>query len=230
MKTSEIFHAVGKELGFREVSLGFRPYSELKHTWRVTGHCLEIKISDYLQNAPEDVMESLAWYLVSRAAGRRCPRGKAGAYLEYARSRNLWSQERETYLARSRGLSLSPRGDHRDLVAIFDYVNSFYFSRRLGRPTLAWTYEPPSKRLGFYFEALDLLAVNRVLDSESVPRYVLEFVMYHELLHHVNAMDASPARRVHHTKRFREQERLFRAYDEAEVWLRRLVFEHRRRQ
>ncbi|MBN1676985.1 MAG: M48 family metallopeptidase [Candidatus Thermoplasmatota archaeon] len=229
MKASDIFRVVGKELGFGEVSLDFRPYSELKHTWRVDGKCLEITISDYLQNAPEDVMESLAWYLASRAAGRRCPRGKADAYLYYARSRDLWSQNREIYLARSKDLSLTPSGAHRDLVAIFDYVNSFYFSGRLSRPTLAWTCESPSRRLGFLFEALDLLAVNKVLDSESVPRHVLEFVMYHELLHHVNALDARPVRRVHHTKKFREQERLFRTYEEAEVWLRRLVFEHRKR-
>lgn len=228
MNAGEHFRSVGRDLGFSEVLLEFAPFSELKHTWRVNGRSLELRVSDYLLVAPHEVMESLAWYLVSRAAGRRCPHGRSDAYLRYVRSEELWSQNRDTYLSRARNLSLNPRGDHRDLGAIFDYVNSFYFSGKLERPMLAWTSESPAKRLGFYFAALRLLAVNRVLDVERVPRYVPEFVMYHELLHHVNAADGRPVRRVHHTKEFREQERLFRMHDDAEVWLRRLVFEHKR--
>jgi len=224
-----VFRTVGRECGFDEVSVVFAPYSELKHTWRVDGGGVELRISDYLSRAGKEVMESLAWYLMSRASRRRCPPAKAGPYLRYVRSRELWSSNRKTYLARARHLCMDPKGGHRDLRGVFDYVNSFYFSGRLKRPTLAWTSESPRKRLGFHFEALDLLAVNRVMDSERVPRHVLEFVMYHELLHHVNALDGRPVRRVHHTKQFREQERLFRTYEEAEVWLRRLVFEHRRR-
>lgn len=229
MRATDTFRVVGQAQGFREVSLGFGPYAELKHTWRVDGHRLELKVSDYLLRAPDEIMESLAWYLVSRAAGKRCPRGKADAYLRYVKSRNLWAGNRETYLARARNLSLNSSGEHRDLAGIFDYVNSFYFSGQLDRPTLAWTSESPARRLGFYFEALDLLAANRVLDSQRVPRYVLEFVVYHELLHHANARDGRSVRRVHHTKEFRAQERLFRTYDEAEMWLRRLVFEHKKR-
>jgi len=170
----------------------------------------------------------LAMYLLSRAAGRRCPDGKAGVYLEYVRSREFWRANREEYLSRSRNLEVGRRGKVRDLDEVFEYVNSFYFSGRLEKPTLAWTTESPGRRLGFYFEALNILAVNKVMDAERVPRYVLEFVMYHELLHHVNAVDGKKVRRVHHTKSFREQERLFRTYDESEVWLRRLVFESKR--
>lgn len=215
-------------MGFSEVLLEFVPFSELKHTWRVKERSLELRISDYLLSSPDEVMESLAWYLVCRAAGRKCPRGRADAYISYVKSERLWSRNRDKYLSRARNLSLNPRGDHRDLGAIFDYVNSFYFSGRLEPPILAWTSESPAKRLGFYFAAIRLLAVNRVLDVERVPRYVPEFVMYHELLHHVNAVDGRPTRRIHHTKEFRTQERLFRTYDDAEVWLRRLVFEHKR--
>ncbi len=229
MRTSEIFYRVAGGFGFKDVSLAYRSYSELKHTWRVDGDAVALRLSDYLAQAPEEVVESLAWYLLSRAAGRKCPRGRADAYLRHIRSKGFWSENREKYLARAKDLTLKSKGEHRDLAEVFGYVNSFYFSGRLRRPTLAWSSEPPSKRLGYYFEALDLLAVNRVMDSEKVPRHVLEFVMYHELLHHVNALDASPVRRIHHTRSFREQERLFRSYDEAEVWLRRLVFEHRRK-
>lgn len=226
MQIVYVFSTVGREFGYDEVSLEFRPYPELKHTWRVRGRSISLGISDYMIDAPAEVFESLAFYLISRAAGKKCPPGKADSYLRFARSKQLWQKNREKYLSRAKHLSPEPSGEHRDLVEVFDYVNSFYFSGRLGRPILAWTSESPRKRLGYYFAALDLLAVNRALDAERVPRYVLEFVVYHELLHHVSAVNASPARRVHHTKAFREQERLFRTHEQAETWLRRLVFEH----
>jgi hypothetical protein len=213
------FASVGKELGRPEVLAAFYPYSELKHTWKRDREGMFFKISDYLSDAPETVLESLSWYLLCRAVGRKCPQGKADRYLVYARSRELWESKKELYLSRSRNLSFEPRGNARDLRDVFDYVNSFYFASRLQDPILAWATESPRRRLGFYFQPLNLLAANRALDSDAVPRYVLEFVVFHELLHHVSAGNGRAARRVHHTLEFKKQEKTFSHYDDAERWL-----------
>ena len=106
---------------------------------------------------------------------------------------------------------------------VFNYVNTCYFADKIPVPNLAWVSESPRRRLGFYFEPLRILAANRALDSDGVPRYVLEFVMFHELLHHMRAGDGRAERRVHHTREFREQERRFSHFDEAEAWLRKIV-------
>ncbi len=217
------FRRVARELGLSSVTASFSRYSELKHTWSVSGHTIEYRISDYLVDAPEDVLESLAWYLLCRSRSMPCPDGRDARYLSFSRSKQFWSSVKDTYLRRSRNLALGPKGRHRDLKTVFDYVNSFYFSNRLKDPILAWTAESPRQRLGFYFEQLNLLAINSVFDSETVPRFVLEFVMFHELLHHVDAQSGRHRLRVHHTKSFKEQERAFRMYDEAECWLRRLA-------
>lgn len=209
------------------MSVKLAKYSELKHTWRLREGVMEFRVSDYVANAPEDVKESLAWYLLCRAFSLRCPDQKSEPYLAYVRSRRFWMGVRRAYLARARGLDLSPAGRVRDLRTVFEYVNSFYFRSKLTQPLLAWVTESPRRRLGFYFEQLDLLAVNRVLDSERIPRYVLEFVMYHELLHHRDAATGALRRRVCHTKSFREQERAFRMYSEAEAWLRRIARQKR---
>lgn len=223
MDIEGIFRQVGGQLSAGRVSAEYHPYSELKHTWRRRQSTVSFRISDYMDSAPEDVTEAMAWYLLCRAYGKRCPDGMADKYLDYARSRTLWSSKRKVYVSRARNLSFRPVGAARDLGSVFDYVNSCYFSGTIRRPELAWTKESPSARLGFYFEALDLLAANRVLDSEKVPRYVLEFVVYHELLHGVLDPKGTPTRRVHHTKEFRERERKFSMYGEAEAWLSRLA-------
>lgn len=225
---AECFESVSEQLGLGPIVVDYHPYAELKHTWRQRRGMLEFKISDYLRDAPEGVNESLAWHLLSHAAHTKCPDGRRDPYLSYAKSRELWLRNRDRYLSRARNLMVEPRGSARDLRTVFDYVNANYFSGRLRNPILAWSNESPRQRLGFYFEPLNLMAVNRVLDSERVPRYVLEFVVYHELLHHVDAVNGRRLRRIHHTKRFKAQERAFSSYDEAERWLMKLASKKRR--
>lgn len=221
------FSSVGRALGVGSVIATFHEYSELKHTWLCGDREIVFKISDYLENAPDDVLESLAWYLVSRAVRKRCDPEKSRRYLHYTRSRELWQAKRSLYVERSRNLSLDPQGEVRDLRSAYAYVNSFYFASKLPELQLAWAAESPRRRLGYYFEPLGLLAVNKSLDSAEVPRYVLEFVIFHELLHHVDSMSGRARRRVHHTKMFREQEMRFTHYDDAERWLRRIVARQR---
>jgi hypothetical protein len=184
---------------------------------------LYFRVSDYMDSSPDDVTEAMAWYLICKAYGKKCPDGMALKYREYTRSKTLWAPKRKTYMSRARNLSFRPVGASRDLGEVFEYVNGCYFGGSVRQPDLAWTKESPSTRLGFYFEPLDILAINRVMDSERVPRYVLEFVMFHELLHGVLEPGGTPMRRLHHTKEFREREREFPMYSESEEWLRRLV-------
>lgn len=217
------FEAVAEELKAGTVTASFHPYTELKHSWRKRPEGTYFRVSDYLDGSSEEVLSSLAWYLLSKASRDECPPGRADAYLAHSRSRELWQPKKELYLSRARSLSLFAKGDARDLDVVFDYVNMCYFGGRFGTPLLAWASESPSRRLGFYFEPLDLMAVNKVLDSPSVPRYVLEFVMYHELLHCALSPRTTPSRRICHTSEFRERERAFSMYEDAERWLRTLA-------
>jgi hypothetical protein len=223
-----IFQDVNIELGKGEVSAEFYQYRELKHTWKGSSRRLCFRISDYLDMSPEDVLVSLAWYLLCRARGLECPANKDARYHDYAWSRDLWVPKRDVYFWRARSLDFHPIGKVRNLSEVFEYVNSFYFAGKLRRPALAWSDDSPSTRLGFYFQPLDLLAANRALDSEKVPRYVLEFVVYHEILHGVRQPQGT-RRRVHHDREFKLREREFTMYHEAEKWLSEIAWASKKR-
>lgn len=223
MDLESAFKDAAARIGAGPVRAEFFPYSELKHTWTRAGRRANFKISDYLENAPDEVLGSLGIYLVSRAFGKDCGRDLRMAYIAYASSSEMWEAARDRYLGRAKNLSFEVKGRSRNLRTVFDYVNSYYFCRKAPEPTLAWVSESPRRRLGYYFEPLRILATNRSLDSDTVPRYVLEFVVYHELLHHLRAGDGQALRRVHHTKEFRAQERGFLHFDEAEGWLRKIA-------
>ncbi len=223
MDLDSAFRDAAARLGVGPVKAAFYPYSELKHTWTRVGHTASFKISDYLENAPEEVLGSLGHYLVSRAFGKECEGGLTEAYSAYAGSSQMWAAARERYIRRAKSLSFEVNGRSRNLRTVFAYVNSYYFSGMAPEPVLAWVSESPRRRLGYYFEPLRILATNRSLDADTIPRYVLEFVMYHELLHHLRAGDGKPLRRVHHTKEFKAQEREFTHFRDAERWLRKIA-------
>ncbi len=223
MDLSDRFRSVSSQLVGGRVSAKFHPYKELKHTWRSHDGGLTFKISDYIRGSPYDVVESLAWYLICRARGKECPKGFSSKYLSHVRTAQFWEVRRSLYLSRARNLSFRPRGSAHDLTAAFDYVNSYYFDGDVPMPALAWAKESPSRRMGFYHQPLGILAVNRALDSERIPRYVLEFVVYHEMLHGVTEPEDGLNRRVFHTREFRARERKFVRHDEAQKCLSRIA-------
>jgi hypothetical protein len=78
-------------------------------------------------------------------------------------------------------------------------------------------------RFGAYYPERCHIRVHPALDQAFVPRFFVEFIVYHELLHHVIPPIAMNGRHYVHTKTFRQQERLFRRYPEAMAWRQRYL-------
>ena len=74
--------------------------------------------------------------------------------------------------------------------------------------------------LGQYIDTLKLIKIHRHLDSVFVPRYVADYVIYHEMVHAVCPayVDAQGITRIH-TAEFKKQEKRFVEYDRATRWL-----------
>ena len=62
----------------------------------------------------------------------------------------------------------------------------------------------------------------RLLDQPQVPLRVVEYVMYHEMLHIRHQSCIQDCRIVVHTTEFRANERRFSEYRNAKLWLKRL--------
>jgi len=79
------------------------------------------------------------------------------------------------------------------------------------------------RTFGHYEPAHDTVVVSCTLDRADVPEYAIDFVMYHELLHKMLGIDRRNVRKTAHTPEFRQEERRFAHYDEANGWLSRLA-------
>ena len=111
------------------------------------------------------------------------------------------------------------RGKVFDLNEIFARVNAEYFDGRMPRPRLTWNRTLTRRKLGHYQPATDTVMISISLDHPRVPAYILDYVMYHELLHKHLGIQAINGRRYAHTKAFKEEERKFSRFIEAEKFL-----------
>jgi hypothetical protein len=107
-------------------------------------------------------------------------------------------------------------GSFYDLESLLDEILRDYFPAA-ERPVIHWGRKIGRKkrrsiRLGSYFRPTATIRVHPLLNTPAVPRFFIQSIVYHEMLHHV----LGPA----HDRRFHRQERRFRFHREAHAWLR----------
>ena len=123
-----------------------------------------------------------------------------------------------------RQFEFSTEGKHFDLQAIFDRINHRYFRNRLRNYTITWGRRRRQKPesyivFGSIQEEDRLIRIHPLLDREFVPRWYIEYVVYHEMLHaFVPDKYDSAGRRIVHHEGFNSREKKFRHYRAAIGW------------
>lgn len=113
-----------------------------------------------------------------------------------------------------------------DLEAIRDEVSERYFGGR-HRVAIGWSRVGRPRRrsrrrtikLGSWSEDDRTVRIHPALDHPSVPRWVVESVVHHELLHAELDPVVRNGRRRLHTPEFRRREREFERHDDARRWI-----------
>lgn len=121
-----------------------------------------------------------------------------------------------------RRMTMRPQGRHYNLMEIFDAVNREYFHGEVSA-RVTWGLRGPvrsarRRTLGSYSADTNVIRIHPILDSRRVPRYYLEFIMYHEMLHAWMGIANTPVRRSIHSRAFRLRERMFKHYERAIAW------------
>jgi predicted SprT family Zn-dependent metalloprotease len=84
-----------------------------------------------------------------------------------------------------------------------------------------------SIRFGSYFEDRKLIRIHPLLDRKEIPRFFVEYIVYHELLHFiVPDRRRSDGRRSCHHREFKQREKQFARFPEALAFEKHLVQEH----
>ncbi|HTR26428.1 MAG TPA: hypothetical protein VMI10_20825 [Terriglobales bacterium] len=220
---SEIFHAAYAELRPRApappMHIRFYPFVSINNTIRLRQSELYVRLSDLLEGAPDPVLHAIAHILLAKLYRKPIDRALNTRYRRYISTHDLAAKARLVRQMRGRKHIHTARGHHYHLEEIFDDLNHRFFHRLMGRPQLTWSREHARNRLGHYDPAHNAIVISRVFDSPRVPRYVLEYVVYHEMLHLKHPVKLRGSRRCVHSREFLEEERLFPALSEAKKFL-----------
>ena len=217
----EAFQFYAPKLRAPEISVEFYPYIGINHTIRVRGGAVFVRIAEICGEMPTAAHKALAYILVAKLFRRKVSPRAREIYSDFVKRPDIRETAARNKKSRGRKIIASPRGDVYDLEEIFDRLNQKYFKNSLPKPILGWSARKTYRILGHHDATHEAVVVSRSLDDKNVPRYVVEFVVFHEMLHIFHPTEHRGGRRYNHPPRFRRDEKKFAYFDEAESWIER---------
>ncbi len=204
------------------IMVRFRRFTSLNTTIRLREGQIHVSLSDLLEGAPESVIRAIAHILLAKLykkpidAAQNCvtsaslPRAAVTRQTEIIRH------------ARGSKRYFGPEGRYYNLEEVFDSLNVRFFGGLLGRPELTWSEHHAKRSLGHYDAAHNTIVVSRVFDRPSSPRYAIEYLLYHEMLHLKHPVRMRGLRRCVHSREFKAEEARFPQLVEAMAFIKRL--------
>jgi predicted metal-dependent hydrolase len=222
----EIFQETNAELRpgtpMPELKVEFYAFANVNNTIRLRNGKLLVRLSDLLEGAPDGVLRAIAHILLAKMYRKPIDRVHAARYRKYVGSRDIVRKAHLVRQMRGRKLLRSARGRYYDLDAVFEQLNTRFFYGLMARPRMSWSQTKTRRILGHYDPAHNAIIISRVFDHPAVPAYVLEYIVYHEMLHLKHPVKLRGSRRCVHSAEFQAEEKLFPRAADANAFLKRL--------
>jgi hypothetical protein len=224
-RSAELFLATAAKFRpgqVRSCRIVFKPFRSTLYSFKIARNGVaSVKFHQSFRGASETVLEQAMQLMLARRKAER-KLLQRDAYDAFVRT--LSKNEFALPGARKvRRVATTGPGKHRSLEDSFARVNAAYFEGRLARPELCWSPVRARRVLGSYQERYDRLIISRVFDSLQVPEFVLDYLMFHELLHKFLGIGRrDDGKRCMHGPEFRSLEKQFKQYAQALAFLKKL--------
>jgi hypothetical protein len=215
----DAFRTLGTNGSVPEIEISYYPYVGINHTIRIRDGRALVRIAEICRGMPMNVHRALATILVSKLFRRPVPRAADTLYSEFTSTEIMRRLAAESKRKHGRKVITSAEGEVYDLEEIFRRLNQRFFQGRLEEPTLTWSARRTYRTLGHHDATHKTIVVSRSLDSRRTPQYVIDYIVFHEMLHIHHPTVHHNGRRYHHTPEFRRDERKFPHYRAAEKWI-----------
>lgn len=193
----------------RHLNISFYHISPL-YKYQQKGNTIEVTIQECFIFAPDPVLRTI---LVNTLCS--LPDKSNNLIREYT-SDPKYQKKRESleYLA------IPPdsysAGEVHDLNTSFNRVNDQYFNGRITQPHLTWSKRLTRRKFGDFQGDINTITISRSLDHPQIPTFVVDYVMYHELLHKELGTKQVNNRRYTHTPEFRKAESKYERIKDAQ--------------
>lgn len=219
----EAFQSLDKGRDTPEIEVEFYPYIGINHTIRVRHGKVFVRLAEVCRDMPLNPHKALACILVSKLLRKKISPITLENYRGFIKNQELREKVKENRRVKGRKLITTAKGEVYDLDKIFNCLNDYYFDNKIAKPTLTWSVRKTYRILGHHDSTHETIAVSRSLDNKKTPKYVVEFVVFHEMLHIFHPTEHRNGRRYNHTPQFRRDEKTFIHFDKAESWIQRNV-------
>jgi predicted metal-dependent hydrolase len=215
----EAFQVLDAKREVPEVEVRFYPYIGINHTIRVRNGNVFVRLAELSETAPLEIHKALALILVSKLLRKKIPLQTAKIYREFAKTQEIQAKATENKRAKGRKVITTSTGEVYDLEKIFHKLNLVYFQNSVLKPTLTWSARKTYRILGHHDATHETIVISKSLDDKKVPKFVVEFVVFHEMLHIFHPTTHRNGRRYNHTAQFRADEKKFAYFEDAENWI-----------
>lgn len=177
-----ILSVAGVRNGYDEVHAEFAPFRDFKVKWTRSYRWISFEVSDYLGDAPEAVIESLANTIFKKIKGD----GDSlytDVVCEWVTSDQFLKSKQPVFVRRFRGLSLSTVGEHRDLAESYNRLVNMGLVDRDPDLFMGWTHEVRSRAVGRASVLMRVVAMSDILDSPDVSDDLMDYCLYTQVAH-----------------------------------------------
>ena len=169
--------------GFDEIQAEFSAFRDFKLKWTRSYKWISFEVSDYLRNAPENVIQSLAETVFARIRGE-----DRTAYSEevcdYLNSQEFLEENQGLFLKRFRGISESARGESVDLLDCYRRLAERGLVEYDPDLVIRWNnIEDRSRKVGRSSVLMRTIVMNPTLDSEDISEEALDYALYSQICH-----------------------------------------------
>lgn len=219
---AEEYRALRPRAPLPPIEVRFRRFTSLNTTIRLREGQIRASLSDLLEGAPESVLRAIAHILLAKLYRKPIDSARARVYRRFTASEAVVRQSERIRQMRGRKRIGSARGEHYDLDEVFESLNQRFFYGLMGRPLLTWSEHTATRLLGHYDAAHNTIMVSRAFDRRGTPRFAIEYLMYHEMLHLKHPVKHRNGRRCVHSSAFQQEEKLFPELERAKAYLKTL--------
>jgi len=213
------------------VNARFKPFSSVRHKATVNRLQMQVdaEVSDAFRLSTREALTGLALDMCGRLFRRKVDdNAYVRAFREFSKKGALFKLSDSMRQIRARKRRDNSQGSVYNLSEIGASVMEKYRNvLKLDKmPSVYWNDKGGRRTLAFYDRAFDAVLVSRIFDSEKVPRFILEYLCFHEFLHSTYKPlyeRGKSMRVIVHSNAFLSDERKFERYAEAEDWLKRNV-------
>lgn len=179
---------------------------------------MRLRLHKMFQVADETVLKALSVFI------RRIPSEAASKKIDDFIKANNGQIRKRTHARRAKVI---PQGTHFHLDEVLERVSNRFFAGEISSVHIGWGQfrgrrrrrgRIKSRALATYCFEDTTIRVNPILDSPRVPMYIIDWVVYHELLHHILPVERAGSQRRYHTTKFRMLERAYPQYEDARAW------------